>query len=157
MPKLTPKQKRFCEEYVTCLDGQEAAIKAGYSEKTAAIIASQNLIKLNITEYLQELNNKRQTRTLIDQDYVLRHLAQLIRVSSQLVYKEHTDQQGEPKLVESILDPSALRGAIELAGRHNAMWTDKKIIDVNDISKDQENKILSEISRLRDQRQQVLQ
>lgn len=39
--KLTPKQERFCQEYVVnCMNGTEAAIKAGYSAKTAQVIAN---------------------------------------------------------------------------------------------------------------------
>lgn len=57
MAKLTAKQKAFCEYYCACNDAKEAAIKAGYSKKTAKVIGSQNLTKLNLAEYIQELRN----------------------------------------------------------------------------------------------------
>ena len=157
MGKLTPKQKRFCEEYAIDLNGKQAAIRAGYSEGAAKQIASENLTKHDVVVYVAELQSKRLEYTEITQEYVLSKLSELIEVSSQPHYKEVIDAQGEPKMVAVFIDPTALQKGIELAGRYRAMWVDKKIIDVNDISKDQENKILSEITRLRDQRQQVLQ
>jgi phage terminase small subunit len=51
--KLTPKQLQFCKEYLIDLNGAQAAIRAGYSEKTAKEIASENLTKPNIVEYIQ--------------------------------------------------------------------------------------------------------
>ena len=54
MDDLTPKQKLFVAHYLACHNGTEAAIKAGYSEKTAAVIASQNLTKLNIRTAIDE-------------------------------------------------------------------------------------------------------
>lgn len=54
---LTDKQKKFCYEYCVDLNGTQAAIRAGYSEKTAAAIASQNLIKLNIQSEVKKLQD----------------------------------------------------------------------------------------------------
>lgn len=48
--ELTDKQARFCEEYLIDLNATQAAIRAGYSEKTAREQAAQNLSKLNIQE-----------------------------------------------------------------------------------------------------------
>ena len=45
---LTPRQKKFCQYYVELGNGKQAAIKAGYKEKTAAYMASQNLNKNNV-------------------------------------------------------------------------------------------------------------
>lgn len=45
---LTAKQARFVSEYLIDSNATQAAIRAGYSEKTAAVIGAQNLIKLNI-------------------------------------------------------------------------------------------------------------
>lgn len=55
MAGLTEKQRRFCEEYVIDWNGTRAAIAAGYSKATAKEQASQNLTKLNIQEYIEEL------------------------------------------------------------------------------------------------------
>jgi len=55
MDELTPKIKRFCEEYIKDLNGTQAAIRAGYSEKTANEQSSQLLAKLNVKNYIAEL------------------------------------------------------------------------------------------------------
>jgi phage terminase small subunit len=53
--ELTEKQKIFCREYILDWNGTRAAIKAGYSENTAAVIACENLIKPNIKAYIEEI------------------------------------------------------------------------------------------------------
>ena len=55
---LTDKQKRFCEEYIVDWNCTRAAKAAGYSEKTAYAIGSENLKKLEIKDYIQECKNK---------------------------------------------------------------------------------------------------
>ena len=73
--KLTEKQKRFCEEYLIDLNATQAAIRAGYSERTADRIANQNLRKLEIQKYLSELQKGQSERTQITADKVLAELA----------------------------------------------------------------------------------
>lgn len=54
---LNDRQKQFCHEYVLDFNGTRAAIAAGYSEKTAAVIASENLTKPNISTYIEKLQS----------------------------------------------------------------------------------------------------
>ena len=77
MAKLTKKQKKFCDEYLIDLNATQAAIRAGYSEKTARFIGAENLTKPNIQEYIQQRMNEREKRTEITQDMVLRELAKI--------------------------------------------------------------------------------
>ena len=51
--KLTTKERRFVEEYLIDFNGTAAAIRAGYSDRTAANIASENLRKLHIQAEIQ--------------------------------------------------------------------------------------------------------
>ena len=53
MKKLTPKQQRFAEEFVCDFNGTAAAIRAGYSRKTARFTASQNLTKPNVAAFIE--------------------------------------------------------------------------------------------------------
>ena len=55
MSDLTPKQKQFCIEYLKDFNGTQAAIRAGYSEKTAYSIAEENLRKPEIKNCVQKL------------------------------------------------------------------------------------------------------
>lgn len=56
--KLNARQKAFCEYYVASGNATEAAIKAGYKEKNARFIGSENLTKANIKKYIEELQEK---------------------------------------------------------------------------------------------------
>ena len=71
---LTDKQEMFCREYLIDLNATQAAIRAGYSVKTANRIAAQNLSKLDIQNRIAELKAKRNEDVGIDADYVLRRL-----------------------------------------------------------------------------------
>ena len=73
-PKLTPKQQMFCEEYLIDLNATQAAIRAGYSEKTARDIACENLAKPNISDEIAELKQKRSEKIEIDSNNVLKEL-----------------------------------------------------------------------------------
>ena len=79
MAKLTNKQKRFCEEYLIDLNATQAAIRAGYSKKNANNIASENLAKPNIQEYLKERMDSKQNDLIASQDEVLQYLTRVIR------------------------------------------------------------------------------
>ena len=74
---LNEKQKQFCEEYIIDLNGTQAAIRAGYSEKTANRIASELLSKLDIQEYICELKNKRSERVKYSQDELMRDILEV--------------------------------------------------------------------------------
>lgn len=74
---LTPKQRRFCHEYIIDLNGTQAAIRAGYSENSAKEIASENLTKPNIQNFIQELNQERQNATGITAQRVIEELGKI--------------------------------------------------------------------------------
>jgi len=77
MRKLTAKQKAFIQEYPIDLNGTQAAIRAGYSAKTAEFQASKMLSKGKVQEAIQEALDKRAERTEITADRVLLEIARL--------------------------------------------------------------------------------
>lgn len=77
MTKLTPKQFLFVKEYLVDLNATQAAIRAGYSEKTAQVIGAENLAKPIIAESIQIEMDKRAARIEITADRVLQELAKL--------------------------------------------------------------------------------
>jgi len=114
MPKLnglSDKQALFCREYVIDLNATQAAIRAGYSAKTAKEIGAQNLSKLTIQAEIQRLTADRSQRTEITADYVLQKIQSII---------EATSAEGE-----SEYNPQAALKGCELLGKHLSMWTDK--------------------------------
>jgi len=74
---LTDKQEMFCREYLIDLNATQAAIRAGYSEKTAPTIACENLIKPNVQQRIAELKAERNDRIDVDADYVLKRLFEI--------------------------------------------------------------------------------
>ena len=77
--ELTEKQKQFCNEFIIDFNGTQAAIRAGYSPKTANEQAAQLLAKLSIQEYLKELIEKRNERTRITQDEVVANIVEVMQ------------------------------------------------------------------------------
>lgn len=87
MKSLTPKQNRFCEEYVVDFNGTQSVIRAGYSKKTAKEQASRLLTFANIQAKIKELTEAQSKRTEIRADQVMKELA-LIGFSNMLDYVE---------------------------------------------------------------------
>ena len=73
--KLTPKEQRFCDEYIVDLNATQAAIRAGYSRHTARSIGSENLTKPAIIAEIEISKANRAERTGIDAAWVLTRLA----------------------------------------------------------------------------------
>lgn len=88
MPKLTEKQKRFCEEYLIDLNATQAAVRAGYSSKTAYSIGTENLRKPEIREYCQQLIRERSERTGISSDFVLEELRRIAEAKVEITGRE---------------------------------------------------------------------
>lgn len=119
-PNLNDKQKLFCEEYLVDLNGTKAAIRAGYSPKTANRIASENLSKLDIQEYIAFLKQNRVERVHISQDEVL---ADLIEIKGRCMQARPVTFMGCPvKDSEGNniwkFDAKGATKAIELIGKH---------------------------------------
>ena len=63
MARMTARQKRFCDEYLTDLNATQAAVRAGYSKKTAKQIGQQNLTKLDLKKYIEKRMGERRRRS----------------------------------------------------------------------------------------------
>jgi len=77
MANLTPKQQRFVEEYLIDLNATQAAIRAGFSSKLANTNAVKLLQNTTIAKAIAEAQAKREERTKIDADYVLKRLVEI--------------------------------------------------------------------------------
>lgn len=74
---LTPKQQRFVDEYLIDLNATQAAIRAGYSKKTADQQASRLLTNVKVKEFVAKSMEGRCERTRVDADYVLHRLTEI--------------------------------------------------------------------------------
>ncbi len=122
MKKLTAKQKAFAQEYIVDLNATQAAIRAGYSKKTANVIASQTLSKLNVQAYVQKLISKRAEKTGINQEWVLKKLTELVDMcmSAKPVLDRQGNETGEYKV-----DSFGANKALELIAKHLGMFVGK--------------------------------
>ena len=75
--KFTTKQHTFIEEYLIDLNATQAAIRAGYSKKTAKEMGCENLSKPNIQEAIRVAMDERSQRTKIDADRILNEIAKI--------------------------------------------------------------------------------
>lgn len=133
MTDLNPKQKVFCEEYLIDLNATQAAIRAGYSKKTANVQAAQLLAKLNIQARVEQLKQKRSEKTGVTVDWVVSHLRELVEIcmaAKPVMIKEKGEliESGEYKI-----DSYGANKAMELLGKHLAMFVEpeKGISDIN--------------------------
>ena len=73
---LLPKRKRFCELYVGCLNAKQAAIEAGYSDKSggASVSAARNMKDPAVQQYITELQAEAAERNNVTVDEVIENL-----------------------------------------------------------------------------------
>ncbi|WP_369427077.1 terminase small subunit [Providencia sp. PROV236] len=88
---LNDKQEMFCREYLIDLNATQAAIRAGYSEKTANAQSSRLLINVNIQNRIKELKTNRNERVEIDADYVLMRLVEIDQMDVLDILTENGD------------------------------------------------------------------
>lgn len=129
MPKLTPKQEAFIREYLVDLNATQAAIRAGYSERTACEQASRLLADVKIAELVKAAMDKRAERTEITADYVLNGIRDLVERCIQA--EQVIGPDGKPTGEYKFEAPAALRG-YELLGRHLGLFPNKVDVTVTD-------------------------
>ena len=117
---LTPKQAKFVDEYLIDLCATKAAIRAGYSEKTARKIGSENLSKPDIQAAIEKGQTAASVRTEITVDEVLKRLLEINNRCLEAV--PVTDQDGRPIGIFKFDAAGANRSA-ELLGKHLGMFS----------------------------------
>lgn len=128
MPKLTDKQKEFVRQYLVDLNATQAAIRAGYSMKTAYRQGADLLQKTSIREAIEKAQAKRARRVEVTQDYVLSNLVEVVERTMQRA--PVTDRKGEQVTDEEgravwTFDAKNANRALELLGKHLGIFTDK--------------------------------
>ncbi len=86
--ELEPKENRFCWEYLVDLNATQAAIRTGYSKRSASSIGYENLQKHQIQTYISELTLWRSLRTQIAADRVLEELAKIAFANEDVKIKD---------------------------------------------------------------------
>lgn len=86
---LTAKQARFAKEYVRCLNGTRAATVAGYSHRTARVIASENLRKPSIQKEIASLEHSQQERLNAERQEIINKLLRIVDFKISALFDEH--------------------------------------------------------------------
>jgi len=147
MASLTPKLEEFVRQYLVDMNATRAAVRAGYSSKTANRIASENLSKPDVQAAIADAQRLRSTRTRITQDGVVEALARIAFADLRRMF------DGEGRLLppsrfpddvkDAVVSYDVLRSrggrepvvrvrladrlrALELLGRHLGMFRDLK-------------------------------
>lgn len=134
MPKLTDKQTAFVREYLVDLNATQAAIRAGYSERTASRIGPQLLGKNCVREAIEKAQAKRARRVEVTQDYVLSNLVEVVERTMQRAPvldrkgEQVTDEEGRAVWT---FDAKGANRALELLGKHLGIFTDKVKAEVS--------------------------
>lgn len=146
MAKLTEKQQRFVEEYLIDLNGTQAAIRAGYSARTANEQASRLLANVSVQQAVSERMAERSKRTGVNQDRVIMELAKIaflkmtdvvdgqgqirddadpddLSCIESIKYKHSETDSGS--CVEREVKVASKIKALELLGRHQGMFKDR--------------------------------
>lgn len=146
MAKLTDKQQRFVDEYLIDLNATQAAIRAGYSVRTANEQGAQNLAKLSIQDAISRKMAARSRRTGVNAERVVLELAKVafakmtdivdsngkikedaspddLACIESIKYKESDNEYGGS--VEREVKIASKLKALELLGKHLGMWSDK--------------------------------
>ena len=149
--KLTAKQQLFINEYLIDLNATQAAIRAGYSVKTADVQGSRMLANVKVQQAISEAMAERSKRTGINQDRVVLALAKIAFVKmpdlvdshgrikdsatdddlaciESIKYKSSESETGSSVEREVKIAPKLK--ALELLGKHLGMWNDKLDVTV---------------------------
>lgn len=146
MAKLTDKQQRFVDEYLIDLNATQAAIRAGYSVRTANEQGAQNLAKLSVQDAISKKMAARSRRTGVNAERVVLELAKVafakmtdivdsngkikedaspddLACIESIKYKESDNEYGGS--VEREVKIASKLKALELLGKHLGIWSDK--------------------------------
>ena len=130
--KLTEKQKRFADYYIETGNITEAAVKAGYSKKTARVIGQENLLKPAIKGYIDEKLETMQDERTASAKEVLEFLTKSMRgeIKEEVVVVEGTgDGTSQARMVEKQIGLRDRIKSAELLGKRYRLYTDKVEVD----------------------------
>lgn len=136
--KLTLKQKKFADEYIISGNATQAAIKAGYSKKTAYRIGAENVKKVQIKAYIDERLAKIDSKKIAKQEEVLQYLTAVMRGEStaQIVVVEGAgDGISNAVRVNKAPDEKERLKAAELLGKRYRIFSEKTEADEEQLKK----------------------
>lgn len=129
---MNARQKRFCDEYLIDCNATQAAIRAGYSPKTAKVTGAKMLTKANLKAYIDEQLERIHNEKTADAQEVLEYLTAVMR-------GQHTEQtlqligDGVQKIADIDVSAKERLKAAELIGKRYGMFKDNVGIDLEPV------------------------
>ena len=129
---MTPKQQKFCDEYIKTGNATQAAIFAGYSKKTAKQIGQQNLTKLDLKAYIDERLKQLEDERIADANEVMKFLTSVMRgeVTEPVAI---LDGDGKQKVLNLQPNVQTRKSAAVDIGKRYALFTDKTEMTVTEV------------------------
>ncbi|NBH30538.1 terminase small subunit [Staphylococcus warneri] len=145
--RLNIKQQKFAEEYILTGNATKSAIKAGYSEKTAATNSTKLLKNTNIAEYIEGLRQEMMDESILSGKEVLFRLSQIamaqVTERDFLINKqaEYIENENNPEKMQLVYNERVVtvekppkisdqNKALELLGKHHKLFTDVQDLNV---------------------------
>lgn len=125
---MTPRQEKFCIEYLIDLNATQAAIRAGYSKRTADRIANQNLRKLEIQSRIKKMRDEYYDKTIMsakEVEYLLSKAGRGELKEEVVVVEGVGDGFSESKIVKKHLSAKDRIKALELLGKRHHLFEDQ--------------------------------
>ncbi len=129
---MNARQRKFCDEYLIDCNAKQAAIRAGYSEKTAYSIANENLKKPELKAYIDEQLERLHNEKTADSQEVLEYLTAVMRGE----HREQTLQligEGVQKITDIDVSAKERLKAAELIGKRYGMFKDNVNVDLEPV------------------------
>ena len=133
MAQLNAKQMRFCNEYLIDLNATQAAIRSGYSEKTAYSQGQRMLKNVEIKAYIDSELERIRNEKIADATEVMEYLTKVLRGESQseiVVVENIGDFTSEARTMLKAPDEKERLKAAELLGKRYNLFSDKMKVDV---------------------------
>ena len=133
---MTDKQRKFCEEYIVDCNATQAAIRAGYSKKTAKQIGQENLTKPDLKKYINEQLEKISSEKIADAKEVMEYLTTVLRGESQseIVVIEGTgDGCSDARRMNKAPDEKEKLKAAELLGKRYCLFKESVNLEIEPV------------------------
>lgn len=125
---MTPRQEKFCVEYLIDLNATQAAIRAGYSKRTADRIANQNLRKLEIQSRIKKMRDEYYDKAIMsakEVEYLLSKAGRGELKEEVVVVEGLGDGVSESKIIKKRLSAKDRIKALELMGKRHHLFEDQ--------------------------------
>lgn len=133
---MTKKQKRFCDEYLIDCNATQAAIRAGYSEKTAKSIGQENLTKPDIKAYIEQELERIRDNNIADAVEVMKYLTSVLRGESLaeiVVVEGDGDGCSSARRINKAPDEREKLKAAELLGKRYSLFKDNMTLEIEPV------------------------